>query len=73
MDQAGPTGKLFDWKPMGTRPVGRPRQRWHEDVMEDLRKAENKKKTGTKQQRTERGETWLRGRKPTKGCSGKWW
>jgi hypothetical protein len=23
-------GKLSDWKPMGTRPVGRPRQRWQE-------------------------------------------
>jgi hypothetical protein len=27
MDQARPTSKLLDWKPMGTRPVGRPRQR----------------------------------------------
>jgi hypothetical protein len=25
--------EAFDWKPMGTRPVGRPRQRWQEDVM----------------------------------------
>jgi hypothetical protein len=23
-----PTRKLLDWKPMETRPVGRPRQRW---------------------------------------------
>jgi hypothetical protein len=23
---------------MGSRPVGRPRQRWQEDVMEDLKK-----------------------------------
>jgi len=23
---------------MGTRPVGRPRQRWQEDVMEDIKK-----------------------------------
>jgi len=38
MDQARPTRKLLVWKPMGTRPVGRPRQRWQEDVMEDLRK-----------------------------------
>ena len=37
MDQARPTGKLLDWKPIGTRPVGRPRQRWQEDVMEDLK------------------------------------
>ena len=26
IDQARPTGKLLDWKPMGTRTVGRPRQ-----------------------------------------------
>jgi hypothetical protein len=37
MDQARPTRMLLDWRPMGTRPVGRPRQRWQEDVMEDLK------------------------------------
>jgi hypothetical protein len=52
---------------MRTRPVGRPRQQWQEDVMEDFKKAENKK-SGRKQLRTEElGETWLRKRKPTKG------
>jgi hypothetical protein len=47
MDQARPTRKLLDWKPVGTRPVGRPIQRWHEDAMEDLKKIkiENRKKT----------------------------
>jgi hypothetical protein len=38
MDQARPARKLLDWKPMGTRPVGRPRQRWQEDVTEDFKK-----------------------------------
>jgi hypothetical protein len=38
MDQARPTRKLLDRKPMRTRPVGRPRQRRQEDVMEDLKK-----------------------------------
>jgi hypothetical protein len=38
MDQARPTRKLLDWKPMGTRRVGKPRQRWQQDVMEDLKK-----------------------------------
>jgi len=38
MDQARPTTKLLDRKPMGTRPVGKPRKRWQEDVMEDLEK-----------------------------------
>jgi len=32
---------------MGTRPVGRPRQRWHEDVMEDLKQL--KVNTGRKE------------------------
>jgi hypothetical protein len=36
---------------MGNRPVGRPRQRWQEDVMEDLKKL--KIKTGRKQLGTE--------------------
>jgi hypothetical protein len=38
MEKARPTRKLVGWKPMGTRPVGRPRRRWQEDVMEDLKK-----------------------------------
>jgi hypothetical protein len=38
MDQARPARKLLEWKPMGTRPVGRPRQRWQEDVTDDLKK-----------------------------------
>jgi hypothetical protein len=72
MDQARPIRKLLDCKPMGTRPVGRTRQRWQGDVMEDLQKIKIKKKTGRKQLRTEElGETWLRRQKPTKGCSTK--
>jgi hypothetical protein len=43
MDQARPTRKLLDWKPMGTRPVGRPRQRWQEDAKEDLKTLKVKK------------------------------
>ena len=38
MDQARPTRKLLDWKPMGKRPIRRPRQRWQEDVTEYLKK-----------------------------------
>jgi hypothetical protein len=43
MDQTRPARRLLDWKPMGTRPVGRPRQRWQEDVVEDFKEAESKK------------------------------
>jgi hypothetical protein len=53
MDQAKPTKKLLDWKPMGTRPVGRPRQRWQEEVMEDLKKLKVKNwKEAAKDRRT---------------------
>jgi hypothetical protein len=53
MDQARPTGKLLDWKPMETRPVGKPKQRWPEDVMEDLKKLKVKNwKEAAKDRRT---------------------
>jgi hypothetical protein len=47
MDQTRPATWLLDWKTMGTRPVGRPSQRWQEDVMEDLKnlKIKNWKET----------------------------
>jgi hypothetical protein len=52
-DQARPARKLLDWKPMGTRAVGRPRQRWQEDVMEDLKKLKVKNwKISAKDRRT---------------------
>ena len=38
MEEARSARKLLDWKPLGTRPVGRQRQGWEEDVMEDLKK-----------------------------------
>jgi hypothetical protein len=42
MNQARPARKLLDWKPMGTRTVGRPRLQWQDDVMEDLEKMQVK-------------------------------
>jgi len=47
MDQARPTRKLLDWKPMGTRPVGRPWQWWQDYVMGDVKswKQKNWKET----------------------------
>ena len=45
MDQARPTRKLLVWKPMETRPAGKPRQR-RQDVTEDLKKAESQKLEG---------------------------
>jgi len=54
MDQARQTRKLLDWEPMGIRPVGRPRQRWQEHVMEDIKKLKVKKWKGTAKDR----RTW---------------
>ena len=66
MDQARPTRKLLDWKPIRTRTLGRPRQRWQEDFMEDLKnlKVKNWKETA-KDRRTwrdlvEKGKTHKR-------------
>ena len=58
MEEAGPTRKLLDWKPMGTKPVGRPRQRWQEDVTEDFKKLKIKNwKETAKDRRTWRDLT----------------
>jgi hypothetical protein len=42
MDQTRPNKKLLDCKTMGNRILGRTRQRWQEDVMEDLKKVKVK-------------------------------
>jgi hypothetical protein len=53
VNQARPTRKLLDWEPMETRPVGKPRQRWQEDFMEDLNKLKVKNwKEAAKDRRT---------------------
>ena len=53
MNQARPTRKLLDWKLMGTRPVGKPRQQWQEDVTEDPKKVKVKNwKEAAKDRRT---------------------
>jgi hypothetical protein len=70
MDRARTTRKILSWIPMGTRPVGGPRQQWQEDVMEDIKML--KVKFGRRQLRKEElGQTWLRKRKPTKDYSAK--
>jgi hypothetical protein len=67
MDQARPTRKLLDWKPMGTRPIGRPRRRGQEDIMEDLKKLEVKNWEEPAKDR----RSWRDLTKPTSGCSAK--
>jgi hypothetical protein len=38
MDTARTVKKLTDWEPRSSRPVGRPRLRWLDQVEEDLKK-----------------------------------
>jgi hypothetical protein len=69
MDQAKLTRKLLDWKPMGNRPVGKPR-RWQKDVMEDLKKLKVKNwKEAAKDRRILRD--LAEKAKTHKGCSAK--
>ena len=66
MGQARPARKLLDWKPMETRSVGRPRQRWQENVMEGLKKMKIKNwKETVKGRRT--GRDLAERAKPHKG------
>jgi hypothetical protein len=58
MDQTRPARRLLDWKRMGTRPVGRPRQRWQKDVIEDLKNwKETAKDRKTSKDLTEKAKT----------------
>jgi len=38
MPNEGVAKAIYKWKPYGTRPEGRPRLRWEDDVRNDLRK-----------------------------------
>jgi hypothetical protein len=68
IDRARPNRKLLDWKRMGTRPVGRPRQRWQEDVMEDLKKLKMKNWKETAKDR----RTWRELAEKVKTHKGLW-
>jgi hypothetical protein len=34
--------KVQKWKPMLRRPLGRPKNRWEDDIRNDMKKTENK-------------------------------
>ena len=71
MDQARPTRKLLDWKSMGNRPVRRPRQRWQENVMGDLKKLKVKNWKETAKDRRTWRDLAEKGENPAKCCSAK--
>jgi hypothetical protein len=56
--------KVYKWKPMLTRPLGRPKNRWEDGIRNDMKKLKIKNCTGYIQERNkwklyvERGRTF---------------
>jgi hypothetical protein len=46
--------KVYKWKPMLTRPLGRPKNRWEDDIINDMKKLKLKNWTGCIQDRNKR-------------------
>jgi len=44
--------KVYNWKPMLTRPLGRPKNRWDDDIRNDMKKLKIKKWTSCIQDRS---------------------
>jgi hypothetical protein len=68
MDTSRIAKRIFEWKPTGSRSLGRPRLRWLDNVCDDLKvpKVRNWKELAMDR------KVWitcLRKPKPTKGCS----
>ena len=60
--------EIYKWKPAATRPVGRPKSRWEDDVRNDLRKmrlenGQNKSRIALN------GRVLLRKPRPYQSCS----
>ena len=69
MDQTRPARKLLDWKPDQQEEQDNDGKKMSWKIWKSW-----KLKTGRRQLRIEElGETWLRRRKLTMGCSAKWW
>jgi hypothetical protein len=68
MDTSRTGKRILEWKPMGSRPLGRPRLRWLDNVCDDLKvlKVRNWEELAMDRKA---GMTCLRKPKPTKGCS----
>jgi hypothetical protein len=36
MPKGGEVTRIYKWKPLASRPIGRPKKRWEDDVRKDL-------------------------------------
>ena len=46
--------RVYKWKPMLTRPLGRPKNRWEDDIINDIKKLKIKNWTRNIQDRNKR-------------------
>ena len=51
MLEEGMVKKAYKWKPMLTRPLGRPKNRWEDDIRKDMKKSKIKNWTSRTQDR----------------------
>jgi hypothetical protein len=61
--------KIYKWKPFTTRPVGRPKSRWRDDVRNDLKKMKLIKNGRNKSKIDLNGRILLRKRRLYQSCS----
>ena len=45
--------KVYKWKPMSIRPLGRPKNRWEDDIRKDMKKLKIKNRIRCIQDRSE--------------------
>jgi len=51
MPEEGMVKRVYKWKPMLTRPLGRPKNRWEDDIIHDIKKLKIKNWTSCIQDR----------------------
>ena len=52
MPEDGVVKQVYKWKPMLTRPYGRPKNRWEDDLRKDMKKLKIKNCTSCIQERS---------------------
>jgi hypothetical protein len=60
--------KIKRWKSMSKRPIGRPKTRWEDDVLEDIKSMNVRNWKKVAQKKTV-GRKWLSKPEPCTGCS----